>query len=107
MLYEYRVYEAAPGRLGDLNRRFETLTLGVWARHGIEAVGFWTAEVGDSNTLYYLLRWADMAERERKWAAFLADEEWRAGRARTEENGPLTLKVHNAFWRPTSFSPLT
>jgi len=27
MLYQLRIYHCAPGRLPDLNRRFETITL--------------------------------------------------------------------------------
>jgi len=47
----------------DLQHRFENHTLKFWARHGIEPVGFWLAEVGTGNALHYLLRWADMADR--------------------------------------------
>jgi len=39
-VYELRVYEAVPGRLGDLNKRFETLTIKLWEKHGIRPVGF-------------------------------------------------------------------
>jgi hypothetical protein len=90
----------------DLQHRFENHTLRIWDRHGIEPVGFWLAEVGTSNVLHYLLRWADMADREKRWAAFLADEEWVRTRATSEANGPLLKRVLSEFWRPTSFSPL-
>src|SRR5688572_20976655 len=74
MLYELRVYEAMPGRLPDLNKRFETVTLKIWEKHGIRQVGFWTAYVGESNQqLLYLLEWKDLAERERVWNTFQSD----------------------------------
>ena len=58
MLYELRIYECVPGRLPDLLKRFDTITLGIWKRHGIEQAGFWTTAIGDSNqALYYLLKW--------------------------------------------------
>ena len=50
MIYELRVYEAAPGRLPDLNARFANHTLGFFARHGIKVVGFWTEEVQDDHS---------------------------------------------------------
>lgn len=42
MLHELRIYHCAPGRLPDLNKRFETITLKIWDRFGIRPVGFWT-----------------------------------------------------------------
>ena len=57
MIYELRIYEVIPGRLPDLNRRFETITTKIWDRLGIKQAGFWTADVGTSNELIYLLAW--------------------------------------------------
>ena len=47
MIYEYRVYEAAPGKLEALNSRFRNHTLGIFERHGIKNIGYWTSAVGD------------------------------------------------------------
>ena len=58
MLYELRIYECVPGRLPDLNKRFDTITLKLWEKHGIKQAGFWTTVIGESNqTLYYMLAW--------------------------------------------------
>ena len=95
-----------PGRMPDLQRRFENHTLRIWSRHGIEPVGFWLADVGTSNVLHYILRWADLADRETRWTAFLADEEWLEARAASEAAGPLLARIVNEFWRPTAYSPL-
>jgi len=82
MLYELRIYHCLPGRLPDLLKRFDTITLGIWKRHGIEQAGFWTTGIGDSNqALYYLLKWESLADREKKWNAFQADPEWHTKRA--------------------------
>ena len=105
MIYELRVYHAIAGRLPDLLKRFDTITLRIWQRHGIEQAGFWTVLVGDSNqALYYFLKWDSLAERERKWGAFQADPEWHSARAETEKNGPIVARVANSFLQPTSFS---
>ena len=56
MIHELRIYHCMPGRLPDLLKRFETVTLGLWDRHGIRQAGFWTTLVGESNMdLTYLL----------------------------------------------------
>jgi len=67
MLYELRIYHCVPGRLPDLLKRFDTITLGIWERHGIQQAGFWTVAIGDSNqALYYFLKWESLADREKK-----------------------------------------
>jgi hypothetical protein len=105
MLYELRVYECVPGRLPDLLKRFETITLKIWERHGIRQAGFWTTVIGESNhTLTYLVAWDSLAEREKKWNAFQADPEWLKKRAETEANGPIVANVRNDILTPTAFS---
>ena len=105
MLYELRIYHAVPGRLPDLLKRFDTITLNIWKRHGIEQAGFWTTVIGGSSQdLYYFLKWDSLADREKKWASFLADPEWLSARAETEKNGPIVASVENHILQPTSFS---
>lgn len=107
MLYEYRVYHAVPGRLPDLERRFTEHTLGLFQRHEITQVGFWTVYLGASNnTLHYLLAWPDLATREQRWGAFATDPDWLAVRAASEANGPLIDHVITEIWKPTSYSAL-
>ncbi|GAC1345673.1 MAG: NIPSNAP family protein [Acetobacteraceae bacterium] len=108
MIYEMRVYRCVPGRLPNLLRRFETITLKIWERHGIRQAGFWTTLVGDSNQdLTYLLAWDSLAERERIWAAFQADPEWIAKRAETEKDGQIVANIVNQILQPTSFSAVS
>jgi hypothetical protein len=105
MIYELRVYHCVPGRLPALLKRFETITLGLWEKHGIKQAGFWTVLIGESNQdLYYLVQWESLAEREKKWNAFQADPEWHAKRAETERDGPIVASLSNSFLQPTSFS---
>jgi hypothetical protein len=105
MIYELRIYHCLPGRMPALLKRFETITLGIWERHGIRQAGFWTTLVGGSNqTLTYLVAWESLAERETKWNAFAADPEWLAKRAETEKDGAIVNYITNEFLAPTSFS---
>ncbi len=108
MLYELRIYECVPGKLPDLNKRFSTITLKLWEKHGIKQAGFWTTVIGESNqTLYYMLAWESLAEREKKWNAFGADPEWLAARAKTEEEGPIVANVKNFILGPTPYSSVS
>jgi hypothetical protein len=105
MIHELRIYHCVSGRLPALLKRFETITLQIWKRHGIRQAGFWTVAIGESNqALYYLLEWDSLADRERKWNAFQADPEWIAKRAETEKDGAIVASVNNQILQPTAFS---
>jgi len=105
MIHELRIYHCVPGRLAALNKRFETITLKLWDKHGIRQAGFWTVLIGESNhDLYYLLEWEDLGERERKWNAFQADPEWLTARAETEKDGPIVGHITNYMLTPTAYS---
>ncbi len=106
MLYELRTYTAMPGRLPDLHRRFADITLGFFKKHGIQMVGFWTNEIGGpSDQIIYILAYESLADREKKWGAFLADPERTAKFAEMEANGPLVRRLTAQMLRPTAYSP--
>lgn len=105
MIHELRLYRCLPGRLPALLTRFETVTLGIWQRHGIRQAGFWTTLIGESNhELHYLLAWENLAERELKWNAFMADPEWIRKRAESERDAPILANITSQILAPTSFS---
>lgn len=105
MIYELRVYDCLPGRLPALLKRFDSVTLKLWDKHGIRQAGFWTTLVGQNNQrLYYLLAWESLAEREKKWDAFAADPDWQKARAASEADGPILAQVSNEILAPTKFS---
>ena len=107
MIYELRIYEAAPGKLAALNARFRDHTLRIFERHGMGVVGFWTyAHGGWSDQLVYLMKFDDMQDRDRKWAAFVADEEWQRVREESQRDGALTSRIRSDILAPTDYSPL-
>jgi len=105
MIYELRVYHCVPGRLPDLIKRFDTLTLPLWKKHGIQQAGFWTTAIGPSNQdLTYMLKWESLDDRAKRFAEFAADPEWIAGRAETEKSGQIVASITNTILQPTTFS---
>jgi hypothetical protein len=106
MLYEWRVYEVTPGKMGALNDRFQNITLRFFSKHGIKVVGFWEAVIGATNILQYMLIWEDMAHREKTWNSFQSDPDWISARQETEKDGPLVERVINTLLRPTAYSPM-
>lgn len=105
MVYELRIYHCMPGKLPELLGRMERDTLPLWQKHGIRQAGFWTVVVGESNQdLYYMLQWDSLADREKRWSAFLKDPDWVRRRDESEKNGPMLASVSNMLLQPTSFS---
>ena len=105
MIYESRVYRCVPGRLPALLKRFETITLKLWEKHGIRQAGFFTTLIGESNQeLTYFLAWESLADREKKWAAFQSDPEWINARAQTEADGQIVGNIVSQLLVPTAFS---
>lgn len=106
MIYELRVYEVMPGRMPDLQNRFADITHKYFEKHGIKEVGYWTAVIGTSNELTYMLAYETLAAREKAWAAFGGDTERQEQFAATEKSGPLVARVRSSILAPTYFSPL-
>lgn len=105
MIYEMRVYRCVPGRLPALLKRFDTITLKIWEKHGIRQAGFFTTLIGQSNQeLTYFLAWESLAEREKKWTTFQSDPDWISARAQTEADGQIVDNITSQFLTPTAFS---
>jgi hypothetical protein len=104
-IQELRVYDAMPGKLPALHDRFANHTMGLFAKHGIENVAYWIEDVGTSNRLVYMLGYPGLGEREKSWAAFMADPAWQQARAESETDGALVRVSHHSILRPTSYSP--
>ena len=107
MIHELRIYHVAPGQMGRLHQRFQNMTLGHFARHGIRAAAFWDVTIGDGGNakMFYILEWASLAEREEKWNGFQRDEAWIKDRAETEAAGPIVARVESLILTPTAYSP--
>lgn len=107
VIYELRSYWTAPGKAEALNERFRKLTLRLFERHGMQVVGFWVPEdtERDSN-LIYLLAFESREAMQVAWDAFRADPEWQAGKAASEVDGPLAVRVESRILTPTDYSPL-
>lgn len=91
MIHEVREYTPMPGRLGDVIDLFKSVVIPLFRRHDMDLVHVGMTTIGENsfNELVYTMRFADLAELERKWAAFLADPDWTAALANREKSGPL------------------
>ena len=104
-IQELRIYDAVPGKLPALHDRFANHTMGLFKKHGMTNIAYWTEDVGTSNRLVYLLGYPSLGDREQSWSAFQADPEWQQAQAASEMDGPLVRVSHHAILRPTPYSP--
>ena len=93
LLYEWREYRAADGKVEELHARFRDHTLRLQARHGITNVACFTAAGGRADSVHVLVAYPDGRSRERSWAAFVQDPEWQRVRRATDANGRLVEAV--------------
>jgi NIPSNAP len=107
VVYELRVYHAAPGKLEGLLARFRDHTIKIFDRHGIKSVAYWTPvdEPLKSNTLVYILQHPSHEQAAANWKSFQDDPEWKSVKERSEANGKLTDKIDSTFLVLTDFSP--
>ena len=107
VVYELRVYHAAPGKLAELLARFRDHTIKLFDRHGIKSVAYWTPveEPQKSNTLFYMLLHPSREKAVVNWKSFQDDPEWKSVKAKSEENGKLVENIDSTFLALTEFSP--
>lgn len=103
MIYELRTYVPNPGRLQRLLARFETDSIAIMARHGIEGVGHWLTR-DDEPSFVYLVRHRD--DPAQTWAAFYADPDWVAIAAEADRVGRSVATIESVFLEALPFSPL-
>ncbi len=108
MIYELRTYIIVPGRIADIERRFSEVTLRLFAKHGMQVVGFWRTVVDGklADELVYILAHKDQGCRDACFSAFRDDPEWIAAKAESEKNGAIVARVESKMLTPTAYSPL-
>ncbi|MBM3874531.1 MAG: NIPSNAP family protein [Verrucomicrobia bacterium] len=103
--YELRIYQVAPGKRDALIARFRDHTDRLFARHGIERLGYWVPVDATDHSLVFLLAYPSRAERETRWEAFRNDPEWQAARKESEAGGPLLTGSESILLSATDYSP--
>ncbi len=105
-VYELRIYHAAPGKMESLVARFRDYTDKLFAKHGLRSVAYWSAmdEPAKSSTFVYILEHPSREAAAANWKAFQDDPEWKAVKAKSEENGKLVDSIDSTYLTLTDFS---
>jgi hypothetical protein len=102
--FEMRTYTSAEGRMEDLLTRFRDHTVGLFAEHGIQSVGYWHPVNQDDVLVYVVQHDGDPAA---NWEAFRTDPRWLRARAASIENGEIVAGIESVYLKPTDFSPMS
>lgn len=107
VVYELRIYHAAPGKLSDLLSRFREHTVKIFDRHGMKSVAYWIPldEPERSNILIYILQHPSREAAASNWKSFQDDPDWKVVKEKSEANGKLVEKVDSTYLARTDFSP--
>ena len=86
--FELRMYTAEPamggkGGIDNLHQRFREGEVALFEKHGAKIIAVWQ-RLDNPNTLVWMLAYRDRAHRDEVFAAFRADPEWTALRAKYE-----------------------
>lgn len=103
--FELRIYYCYPGRLDALIDRFKSNTTRIFEKHGMENIGYWLPIKNDQHALYYILAYPNKEAREKSWADFSADPEWKEVAAKSEVSGKIVQSVTSVFMNASDILP--
>lgn len=113
MIYEYRFYEVAEGRLAEEVDRMAEVAVrpadssgkSLFDQHGVpRPKGVWTVLSGPRTPLFgYILRWDSLKQRDTSFPAFWADKRWHGirDRARIPDRVPIVNRIDNWLMEPS------
>ena len=106
-VFELRVYHTAEGRLPALLSRFREHTVGLFTKHSMTSIAYWTPtdDPLKDQTLFYILKFPSRDEAAKRWKAFQDDPEWVKVKTESEASGKIVEKVDSTFLELTDFSP--
>jgi hypothetical protein len=109
MVYELRTYTTNKGKLPNLHKRFRDHTTGLFKKHGIKNIGYWTPtdEKLKDNTLVYLIAHKSRAAAAKSWKAFISDPAWKKVAKESQIDGQiLSERPKSQYLTPTDYSPI-
>jgi hypothetical protein len=108
-IFELRVYHSPTWKqLGALHERFRGPEIKIFHRSGIHPILYGSTVIGPNvPNLTYMIPFADMAAREKAWAAFGADPDWQKVRKESvEKSGEIVSNIQITFYKSTPYSPV-
>jgi hypothetical protein len=108
-IFELRIYESHSKRANK--KKIEMFNVGeisIFRRTGLQPVFFGETLIGNRlPNLTYMLTYPDMATRDKNWAVFIADPEWRKlSTTPGYADADIVSSISSVFLRPTPYSQI-
>jgi hypothetical protein len=108
-IFELRTYHSPTWKqLAALNQRFSGSEIKIFHRCGVNPILYSETLVGPNMpNLTYLTPFADLASREKAWAAFGADPEWvKVRKESIDAHGQISSVMQISLFRAAPYSPV-
>ena len=108
-IFELRTYESHSSKAHRKKvEMFNSAEIAIFRRTGLRPVFFGETKVGAGQpSLTYMIAFADMEERTRCWAAFVADPEWKKLSSTPGYTDPeIVSNITNVILSPTPYSQI-
>ena len=106
VIHQLRIYEIFDANKTAFHERFRDHAMRIMARYGFKIVATWEARHQNRTELVYLLEWSDIETMKKRWAAFMADQEWaEIKKVTAEAHGSLVGDIENRTLELTDYSP--
>ncbi len=103
-LYELRTYTANEGKIDALHSRFRNHTMGLFEKHGIKNIAYWSP-AEEPNKLVYIIAHTSAEAAQASWGAFVEDPEWQKVYAASIADGRLVANIESVYMTKTDYSP--
>ena len=108
-IFELRTYESHSKKANKKKiEMFHRGEIGIFRRSGLQPVFFGETLIGTKlPNLTYMVSFENLAAREKNWAAFAADPEWKKLSGLPEyTDSEIVSNITNMFLRPTAYSQI-
>lgn len=106
LICQLRMYEIFEPTRAAFHDRFRGHAARIMSNYGFRIVAAWESETDGRLQFIYLLEWPDEATMRDRWAAFMADEEWREiKRATAAEHGDMVGEIAERTLHPVDYLP--
>lgn len=105
-VFELRVYTVNPGKQDAANKLIAGSGMKYMSKHNIELLGAWVPADASDERIFTLVAHADKADADKNWAAFQADEGWKADLAAASTDGRAVAGIARFFLNATDYSAI-
>ena len=105
-VHQLRIYEIFENNKAAFHARFRDHAARIMAKYEFKIVSMWESKFADRTEFVYLLEWPDEQTMKSRWAAFMADEEWKRIKRETgAKHGQFVGDIEDRTLRLTEYSP--